>query len=43
MISADVNYVSCHLKRAEVFALSMKDIQYEAEKKPKANVNLKIV
>ena len=43
MIGADVYYIFCHLKGSQVFTLSMKDIQNEVEKEPRANVNSKIV
>ena len=39
MIGADAYYVACRLKRAQVFAVSMKDIQYQAEKKARAETD----
>ena len=35
MIGADAYRAACRLKGAQVFAVSMRDIQYQAEKKPK--------
>ena len=39
MIGVDAYCVACRLKRAQVFALSMKDIQYQAEKEARAETN----
>ena len=39
MIDADAYYAACRLKGAQVFAVSMRDIQYQAEKEAKAETN----
>ena len=36
MISANVYYATCYLKKAQVFAILMKDIEYQAEKEVRA-------
>ena len=43
MIGADAYCAACHLKRAQVFAVSMRDIQYQAEKEARAGTNSKSV
>ena len=39
IIGADAYCVACRLKRAQIFALSMKDIQYQVEKEARAETN----
>ena len=36
MIGADAYRAACHLKRAQIFAVLIRDIQYQAEKKIRA-------
>ena len=43
MFGVDTYYVACRLKRAQVFAISMRDIQYQAEKEVRAKTNPKSV
>ena len=43
MIGADVYCTVCHLKRAQVFVVSMRDIQYQAEKEVRAETDLKSI
>ena len=43
MIGADAYRAACHLKGAQVFAVSMRDIQYQAEKEARAETDLKSV
>ena len=43
MIGIDVYHAACRLKRAQVFAVSMKDIQYQAEKEARAKTDPKSV
>ena len=43
MISADVYCAAYRLKRAQVFALSMRDIQYQAEKEARAKTDPKSI
>ena len=43
MIGADAYRTACRLKGAQVFALSMRDIQYQAEKEARAETDLKSV
>ncbi len=43
MIGADAYCAACRLKRAEVFAVSMRDIQYQAEKEARVETNPKSV
>ena len=43
MIGADAYYAACWLKRAQVFIVSIKDIQYQAEKKTRVKTNPKNV
>ena len=43
MIGADAYRTACRLKGAQVFAVSMKDIQYQAEKEARAETNPKSV
>ncbi len=43
MIGADAYRVNCHLKRVQVFAVSMRDIQYQAEKEARAETDPKSV
>ena len=43
MIGADAYRAACHLKGAQVFAVSMRDIQYQAEKEARAETNPKSV
>ena len=40
MIGVDAYYVACRLKEAQVFAISMKDIPYQAEKEARAETDL---
>ena len=40
MISMDAYCIACRLERAQVFAVSMRDILYQAEKKARAETNL---
>ena len=39
IIGADTYCATCHLKRAQVFAISMRDIQYQVEKKAGAEID----
>ena len=39
MIGADAYRAACRLKKAQVFAVSMRDIQYQAEKEARAETN----
>ena len=39
MIGADVYHAACCLKGAKVFALSMRDIQYQAQKEARTETN----
>ena len=41
IISANIYYTTCYLKKAQVFAISIKDIQYQVKKKAEAKINLK--
>ena len=43
MISADAYCAACRLKGAQVFAVSMKDIQYQAEKEARVETDLRSV
>ena len=43
IISADVYCTACCLKKAQVFAISMRDIQYQAENEVRAETNPKNV
>ncbi len=43
IIGADIYRGTCRLKRTQVFVISMRDIQYQAEKKAKAKTDLKSV
>ena len=43
IIGANAHCAACHLKRAQVFAISMRDIQYQAEKEARAETNPKSV
>ncbi len=43
MISTDAYHVACCLKRAQVFAISARDIQYQAEKETRAETHPKSV
>ncbi len=43
MIDADAYCIACHLKGTQVFAVSMREIQYQAEKEVRAETNLKSV
>ena len=43
MIGADVYYIACCLKKAQVFAVSMRDIQYQAEKEARAKTDSKSI
>ena len=43
IIGADAYYAACHLKGAQVFTVSMKDIQYQAEKEARTECNPKSV
>ena len=43
MIGGDTYCTACFLKEAQVFAVSMRDIQYQAEKEDRAETNLKSV
>ena len=43
MIGANVYRAACRLKEAQVFAVLMRDIQYQAEKEARAETNLKSV
>ena len=39
MIGVDIYYTACRLKEAQVFAILMRDIQYQAEKEARAETN----
>lgn len=41
MISVDIYRVACKLKKAQVFAVSMRDLEYQAKKEAKPEINLK--
>ena len=41
MIDTDTYYVIYYLKRAQVFIVSIKDIQYQAKKEARVETNLK--
>ena len=43
IIGADAYCAACHLKRAQMFAVSIRDIQYQAEKEARAETNPKSV
>ena len=43
MIGADAYCAACHLKEAQMFAVSMRDIQYQAEKEARAETDPKCV
>ena len=43
MISMNVYCIVCHLKKAQIFTVLMRDIQYQAEKKARAEINPKSV
>ena len=43
MIGADAYCIACHLKGAQVFAVLMRDIQYQAEKEARAETDPKSV
>ncbi len=43
MIGANAYYAACCLKKAQVFAISMRDIQYQAKKEARAETNPKSV
>lgn len=43
MISINAYCTVCHLKRVEVFAISMRNIQYQAEKEDRIETNPKSV
>ena len=43
MICADAYRAACRLKKAQVFAISMRDIQYQAEKEAKAETDPKSI
>ena len=43
MISIDTYYIACCLKNAQVFVVLMRDIQYQAKKKARAETNPKNV
>ena len=43
MIGADAYCAACHLKGAQVFVISMRDIKYQAEKEARAKTDPKSV
>ena len=43
MIDADAYYAACCLKRAQMFAVSVKDIQYQAEEEAEAETDSKSI
>ena len=43
IIGADEYYLGCQLKKAQVFAISIKDLEFQAEKKAKPETNPNIV
>ena len=43
MISADVYCIACYLKKTSIFAISMRNIKYQAKKENKAKTNLKSI
>ena len=43
MIDADAYHAACRLKKNQVFAVSMRDIQYQAEKEARAKTNPKSI
>ena len=42
-ISMNIYYIACYLKKAQIFAISKKDILYQAEKEARAKTKSKIV
>ncbi len=43
MIGADAYCVACRLKRAQIFAVSMRNLEYQAEKEAKPETDLRTV
>ena len=43
MIGANTYCIACRLKEAQMFAVSIKNIQYQAEKDARAEINAKSV
>lgn len=43
MIDADAYYAACKLKRAQVFIISIRDLEFQAAKKVRLETNLKSV
>ena len=41
IIGADTYYLACRLKRAQVFAMSIRNLEYQAEKKPRPETDLR--
>lgn len=42
MINADIYYAVCKLIKAQIFAVSMRDLEYQIEKKVKPETDLRI-
>lgn len=43
MIGTDAYHTTCHLKKAQVFAILIKDLQYQAKKEARVETNPKII
>ena len=43
MIDTDAYCTTCRLKKAQVFAVSMRDLEYQAEKEAKPEIDLRTV
>ncbi len=43
MIDADTYYATCKLKRAQIFAIFMIDLEFQVAKKARSETNLKSV
>lgn len=43
MISTNIYYLACILKQTQIFALLIKNLEYQAEKKAKIEIDLKII
>lgn len=43
MISANIYYIICFFKKAQALAISIRDIQYQVEKKVRAKTNPKSI
>lgn len=43
MINTNIYYLACKLKKTQIFALLIKNLEYQAKKKAKVEINSKIV